>query len=103
MNIIERKKGFYVRMYNTDCFIETKQLKKTDRLVIEFLNKLQNATNSFYNISKVDIESTKYKMRPCTYTLLYSEKWQQKVYDFEGENFMYGGFESEYKRLPLIV
>lgn len=103
MKTIETKKGYYMRFNGTDCFIETSQTRKTDKLALNFINALQNKTNLFFSITNEDIALIKSKMLPCTYTLLYSEKWKQKVYDFEGENFMYGGFESEYKLLPLIV
>ena len=56
------KYGFYCRMYGKDCFIETEQKNKTDKLALDFINKVQNKLNRFTNVSEQDIKYIKYGM-----------------------------------------
>ena len=50
------KNGFYCRMYGKDCFLVSNKKNRTKTLAEEFINKVQNKMNKFYNISEKDIE-----------------------------------------------
>lgn len=38
-------KGYYLNLHNRDCFLITNQQRKTDKLVLKFLNALKCITN----------------------------------------------------------
>lgn len=66
MKVLETRQGFYMYMFGKDCFIETKQTKKSKRLALEFINAIQNKQNKFYNITDGDIEYVMYCMDKAT-------------------------------------
>ena len=88
-----KKHGFYCRMYGKDCFIETEQTKRTDKLAINFINKVQNKINKYYNINADDVEHVKNTMRPATFEIKTIENGDfagLKYYEINGESFGYG-------------
>lgn len=85
--------GFYCRMYGKDCFIETNQTKRTKNLAINFMNKVQNKMNRFYNISENDVEYVQNAMRAATFevkTIKNGNFAGLSYYEINGEQFSYG-------------
>ena len=66
MKILEVKHGFHAFLFGKDCFIETKQVKKSRGLALEFINAIQNRRNTFYNIMEGDIDYMLYCMEKAT-------------------------------------
>lgn len=60
------KKGFYIRAYGKDCFIESTAKNRTNALALEFVNKIQNKLNRFSNIDNATIEHVRKNMQPAT-------------------------------------
>lgn len=88
-----KKHGFYCRMYGKDCFMETEQTKRTSKIAIDFINKVQNCMNEYYNINANDVERVKNAMRPATFEIKTIENGNfagLKYYEINGENFSYG-------------
>lgn len=88
-----KKYGFYCRMYGKDCFIETTQTKRTQRLALDFINKVQNKLNVFYNIGEDDIAYVQRAMRNATFELKTIESGNFKglsYYEINGDEFSYG-------------
>lgn len=85
--------GFYCRMYGKDCFFETMQTKRTNKLAMDFINKVQNKKNSFYSISKEDIECVQNAMRKATFEVKSINSGDfagMRYYSIDGEDFSYG-------------
>ena len=85
--------GFYCRMYGKDCFIQTNQIKRTKSLALNFINKVQNKMNKFYNISENDVEHVQNAMRLSTFEIKTIQKGDfagKSYYEINGENFSYG-------------
>ena len=87
VKVIETKQGFYMWMFGKDCFIETKQVKKSRRLALEFINAIQNKRNTFYNITEGDINYVMYSMDKATLEL---REWK-KGRDIEIYGSAWGG------------
>lgn len=89
-----KKQGFYCRMYGRDCFIETTQTRRTDRLAEDFIISVQfklGWTNRFAN--DADVAYIKNAMRPAIMELKTIENGQFKglqYITFDGGNFSYG-------------
>lgn len=85
--------GFYCRMYGKDCFFETTQIKRTKKLAMEFINKVQNKMNRFNNIGDNDINYVQNTMRMATFelnTITNGNFKGMRYYEINGENFSYG-------------
>lgn len=82
------KKGYYVFMYGKDCFIETDARKRIKTLAADFINKVQNKLNRFYNVSEQDIEYVRQNMEFATFELK-SCKFGKYI-DIKGDDFMFG-------------
>ena len=61
------KYGFYCRMYGKDCFLVSHKKNRTKALAEDFINKVQNKMNKFYNISEKDVEYVQNAMRNATF------------------------------------
>lgn len=57
-----KKYGFYCRMYGKECFMESEQVYRTERLALEFINKVQNKLNSFSNVDENAIKFVRQNM-----------------------------------------
>lgn len=93
------KKGYYLYAFGKDCFIATDAQKRTKTLALDFLNKIQNATNRFYNINEESINFVKNAMRPafCEIKTLSNGK---QYYDIFGDDFGgYGSFIDDSKTI----
>lgn len=85
--------GFYCRMYGKDCFFETNQTRRTKNLATDFINKVQNKMNKFYNIGENDVEYVQKAMRIATFELKTIQSGNfagMKYYTIDGEDFSYG-------------
>lgn len=58
---------------NTDVFVESDTRKVTDALVVNILNRYQNAINDFWEINKAVIEYFKPRIKYATYELRETE------------------------------
>ena len=88
-----KRYGVYCSMYGKDCFMETEQTKRTAKLAQEFINKVQNKMNKFYNIEEKDIGYVKIAMRPATFEVKAIQKGDfagLSYYEINGDNFSYG-------------
>ena len=63
------KKCFYMFSHGIDFIMETEHKNITDKIAIEFLNKIQNHFNRFYNISDEDITLVKRHILPGYYEI----------------------------------
>lgn len=63
------KLGHTCYFNNADIFIESDTRKITDALVLNFINRYQNATNDFWNINDVAIKWFKSHLQYATYDL----------------------------------
>lgn len=52
--VVYRKEGYYAQLYGFECFYVTSQQRKTQRLVTDFINKVQNRLNTFYDFNVED-------------------------------------------------
>lgn len=87
------KYGFYCRMYGKDCFMETEQVKRTKKLAMDFINKVQNRLNVFYNIDDKNIEYVQNTMNRATFEVKTIGKGNfagLSYYEINGDNFSYG-------------
>ena len=88
-----KKYGFYCWMYGKDCFFETDQTKRTKKLAEDFINKVQNNMNKFYNISENDIKHVQKAMRKATFELRTIQNGiftGKRYYEINGEYFSCG-------------
>ena len=60
--------------FGKDCFLETTGKNRTDAVALDFLNKIQNRQNRFFNIGPGDIAEVKRRMQPATLEVVPSEK-----------------------------
>ena len=87
------KNGFYCRMYGKDCFLVSPKKNRTKALAEEFINKVQNKMNKFYNISGKDVEYVQNAMRNATFEIKTIENGnfaRLSYYEIIGDNFSYG-------------
>ena len=87
------KYGFYCRMYGKDCFLVSSKKNRTNALAEDFINKVQNKMNKFYNISEKDIEYVQNAMRNATFeikTIKNGNFAGLSYYEITGDNFSYG-------------
>lgn len=87
------KKGFYIHVYGRDCFIESNAKNRTNDLAIDFLNKIQNKMNRFYNIDNDKIEWAKKAMQPATMevkTIKSGAFAGLRYIDIVGDSFTFG-------------
>lgn len=89
-----KKHGFYCRMYGKDCFIETKQTRRTDNLAEYFILSVQYKLGWGRPIADdLSIEHIKNIMRQATFEIKTIENGNFKglsYYEINGENFSYG-------------
>jgi len=102
-----KKQGFYLRAYGFDCFMESDKKNVTNDLAMNFLNKIQNKLNRFYNIDDVTIKQAKQAMRRATMELktIQNGKFAGLQYiDIYGENFGFGcdPCENPFKRCIIV-
>ena len=93
MNTNTIKHGFYCRMYGKDCFLESNQTKRTKKIALDFINKVQNYRNTFYNIDEKDIECVQKAMELATFeikTIKNGNFAGLSYYTIDGEMFSYG-------------
>ncbi len=89
-----KKHGFYVSMYGRDCFIETTQKYKTDKLAEDFILCVQFKLG--WNRLVADdfsIEHIKNTMRPATFEIKTIENGDfqgLQYYEINGEDFSFG-------------
>ena len=67
INMEYSKLGHTCYFNNTDIFVESDTRKITDTLVVNFINRYQNATNDFWNINDVAIKWFKSHLQYATY------------------------------------
>lgn len=85
--VLETKQGFYAFLFGKNCFIETKQVKKSRELALEFINAIQNKRNTFYNVTEGDIDYIMYCMNRAVLEL---REWKRgRDIDIHGE--LWGG------------
>lgn len=84
-----KKQGFYLRAYGFDCFMESDKKNVTSDLAMNFLNKIQNRLNRFYNIDDATIKQAKQAICRATMELKTLTNGLQYI-DIYGENF--GGY-----------
>lgn len=87
------KKGFYIRAYGKDCFIESTAKNRTSALALEFINKIQNRMNRFSNIDNATVEYVRHTMQPATMevkTIQNGEYAGLQYIVFDGDLFSYG-------------
>ena len=87
------KNGFYCRMYGKDCFLVSSKKNRTKALAEDFINKVQNKMNKFYNISEKDVEYVQNAMRNATFeikTIKNGNFAGLSYYEIIGDNFSYG-------------
>jgi hypothetical protein len=103
------KKGFYIRAYGYDCFIETDAKNRTKTLATEFINGIQNMLDETDNIDKTDainektIEYVKNNMLSA-YCELKTLPNGREYFDIYGENFGgYGYFVDEDKTIIITL
>ena len=88
------KNGFYCRMYGKDCFIETEQTRKSNKLAEDFILSVQfklGMINRFANDK--NIEYVKNSMKKATFeikTIKNGNFAGLSYYEINGENFSYG-------------
>lgn len=86
------KSGYYLRAYGLDCFYVTNAKNKTKKLVIDFINKIQNKINAYTNIDENIITIAQQRAQRATLTIKTTTSGAD-YYDITGENFGgYGGF-----------
>ena len=95
------KKGYFIRAFGHDCFLETDSKKRTKTLAIDFLNKIQNAINRFYNINEDTIKFVQNAMQPAYCEIKTTSKGRQ-YYNIFGDDFGgYGTFIDDNETLIL--
>lgn len=94
------KYGFYCRMYGKDCFIETNQKNRTERLALDFINKVQNKLNDFSNVDEHTINLVKNNMRAAAMEVKTLKNGLSYI-DIHGENF--GGYGCDPCENPFEV
>ena len=89
-----KKYGFYCWMYGRDCFIETKQTRRTDNLAEDFIISVQFKLGWNRLVADdLSIEHVKNTMRPATFEIKTIENGDfagLKYYEINGESFGYG-------------
>jgi hypothetical protein len=95
-----KKYGFYCRMYGKDCFMETEQKNRTERLALDFINKVQNKLNSFSNVDENAIKFVKANMRMAWMEVKTLNNGLSYI-DISGENF--GGYGCDPCENPFEV
>lgn len=80
------KNGFYLFFRGVDYFLVTDKKNRTDALTIEFLNKIQNHLNAFYNIDCKTVERYKKAIKPANCEIRTLSNGRQ-YYEISGENF----------------
>ena len=81
-----KKRGYYIRVYNKDCFLVTDAQKRTKALALEFLNKIQNELNKFINIDDATLEFSQKRMQPAFCEIKTLNNGSQ-YYEIFGNNF----------------
>ena len=87
------KHGFYFHFIGKDMFIETEQTKRTKKLALEFINKIQNHMNMFYNVGEEEIAYVQKAMQPATFeikTIKNGNFTGLSYYEINGDGFSYG-------------
>ena len=89
-----KKFGFYCRMYGKDCFLETMQTRRTDKLAEDFILNVQFKLGWGRLVADdFSIERVKNAMRPATFEIKTIENGNFKglsYYEINGEQFSYG-------------
>jgi hypothetical protein len=86
------KNGYYLRAYGYDCFYVTNAKNKTKKLVIDFINKIQNKINVYTNIDENTIAIVQKRAQRATLTIK-TTTGGAAYYDINGEDFGgLGGF-----------
>lgn len=81
-------KGYYVNMYGKDCFIVTDAKNRTKQLALDFINKVQNKLNRFYNIDDQFLLYIQKGMQAATFEI--KENRFGKYADIKGDGFSFG-------------
>jgi hypothetical protein len=80
------KNGFLLTINNIDYFIVTNQERKTKRIIIDLLNKIQNHFNLYSEITDAHIEYYKNKIYKATLEIKEISNGR-KYYDINGADF----------------
>ena len=86
------KKGFYLYIGRKEYFLVSNKVNITDRLAMDFLNRIQNHLNLFTNISPAIIDITKRKIRKACLSY-HTTSTGYNYIDISGDNF--GGYGDE--------
>ena len=89
-----KRYGFYCRMYGRDCFLETQQLKRTNKLAEDFILSVQFALGWERRFADdFTVAVVKSAMSKATFEIKTIENGLfkgLKYYEINGENFSYG-------------
>lgn len=102
-----KKYGFYCYMYGRDCFVETTQTRKTDKLAKDFIYSVQFELGKKQFANDEDIEYIKKSMSKATFevkTIKNGNFAGLSYYEIKGENFSFGSdaWENPLKDCVLI-
>lgn len=103
-----KKHGFYCRMYGKDCFLETSQIKRTNKLAEDFILSVQFRLGWQRRFADdITVAIVKSAMSTATFEIKTIESGSfkgLKYYEINGENFSYGcdGCENPLEKLIVI-